>query len=101
MMMRKWENDKIRFNDFQGKAPRQAASCTGKIQKKWTSYREKYLESLEIQEGATTFAPQTLNLIERLSEELIQQKQGLRENDSTFLRDRSKTMEKAFNLRQG
>ena len=34
------------------KAPRQAASCTGKIQKKWISYREKYLENLEIQEGA-------------------------------------------------
>ena len=29
------------------------------------------------------------NLIERLSEELIQQKQGLRENDSTFLSDKS------------
>ena len=45
--------------------PRQAASCMGKIQKKWTSYREKYLENLEIQEGACTFAPQTLNMIER------------------------------------
>ena len=39
--------------------PRQAASCTGKIQKKWISYREKYLENLEIWEGACTFAPQT------------------------------------------
>ena len=28
--------------------PREAASCRGKIQKKWTCYREKYLESLEI-----------------------------------------------------
>ena len=42
--------------------PRQAASCMGKIQKKWISYREKYLENLEIQEGACTFAPQTLNM---------------------------------------
>ena len=66
--------------------PRQAASCMGKIQKKWTSYREKYLENLEIQEGACTFAPQTLNMIERLSAEPIQQKQGLRENHSTSAR---------------
>ena len=66
--------------------PRQAVSCMGKIQKKWTSYREKYLENLEIQEGACTFAPQTLNMIERLSAEPIQQKQGLRENHSTSAR---------------
>ena len=68
--------------------PRQAASCKGKIQKKWTSYREKYLENLEIQEGACTFAPQTLNMIEQLSAEHIQQKQGLRGNHSTFARDK-------------
>ena len=66
--------------------PRQAASCKGKIQKKWTSYREKYLENLEIQEGACIFAPQTLNMIEQLSAEPIQQKQGLRENHSTSAR---------------
>ena len=69
--------------------PRQAASSTGKIQKKWISYREKYLENLEIQEGACTFAPQTLNMIERLSAEPIQQKQGLRENHSTSARDKN------------
>ena len=68
--------------------PRQAASCMGKIQKKWISYREKYLENLEIQEGACTFAPQTLKMIERLSAEPIQQKQGLRENYSTSARDK-------------
>ena len=68
--------------------PRQAASCMGKIQKKWTNYREKYLENLEIQEGACTFAPQTLKTIERLSAEPIQQKQGLRENYSTSARDK-------------
>ena len=45
-----------------------------KIKKKWTSYREKYLENLEIWEGACTFAPQTLETIERLSAEPIQQK---------------------------
>ncbi len=44
--------------------PRQAASCMGKIKKKWTSYREKYLENLEIKEGACTFAPQTLIFLE-------------------------------------
>ena len=48
--------------------------CTGKIQKKWISYREKYLENLEIQEGACTFAPQTLEMIEQLSAEPAQQK---------------------------
>ena len=63
--------------------PRQAASCVGKIQKKWTSYREKHLENLEIQEGACTFAPQNLELIERLSAEPVQQKQGFRENCSS------------------
>ena len=68
--------------------PRQAASCTGKIQKKWISYREKYLENLEIQEGACIFAPQTRNMIEQLSAEPIQQKQGLRENHSTSARDK-------------
>ena len=65
--------------------PRQAASCMGKIQKKWVSYREKYLENLEIQEGACTFAPQTLNMIERLSAGPIQEKRGLRENHSARL----------------
>ena len=68
--------------------PRQTVSCMGKIQKKWISYREKYLENLEIQEGACTFAPQTLKMIERLSAEPIQQKQGLRENYSTSVRDK-------------
>jgi hypothetical protein len=32
--------------------------------------------------------PQTLNMIERLSAEPVQQKQGLRENDSTSARDK-------------
>ena len=44
--------------------PHQAASYKRKINKKWTSYREKYLENLEICEGSTTFASQTLNMIE-------------------------------------
>ena len=44
--------------------PRQAASYKGKISKKWTSYREKYLENLEIQTGATSFAYQTLDSVE-------------------------------------
>ena len=69
--------------------PSKAASCRGKIQKQWISYREKYLENLEIQEGACTFAPQTLNMIERLSAEPIQQKQGIRENHSTSARDKN------------
>lgn len=45
--------------------PCQAASCKGKINKRWISYREKHLQNLEIQAGATIFAPQTLNSIER------------------------------------
>ena len=44
--------------------PRQAASHRGRIHKKWTSYREKYLDNLEIQSGAISFAPQTLDSIE-------------------------------------
>ena len=52
--------------------------------KKWISYREKYLENLEIQEGACTFASQTLNLIEHFPAEQIQPKEGFRENDSTL-----------------
>lgn len=36
--------------------PSQAAKCTGRLQKKWTSYRERYLDSLVIQPGATVFA---------------------------------------------
>ena len=82
-------NDERPHMSLNNMTPRQAASCKGRIQKKWTSYREKYLENLEIQEGACTFAPQTLNMIERLSAEPIQQKQGLRDNDSTFARDKS------------
>jgi hypothetical protein len=52
--------------------PRRAAACTGRLQKRWTSYREKYLKSLEIKEGACTFAPQTLKTIERRSAVPIQ-----------------------------
>lgn len=43
--------------------PKQAAKLNGKIQKKWISFREKYLESLEIQEGTTIFANQTQTLL--------------------------------------
>ena len=52
--------------------PRQAAQYRGKIKKKWTSYRERYLESLEVQEGCSTFAEQTLNVVELLKMESIQ-----------------------------
>lgn len=44
--------------------PHQAASYKGKINKKWISYREKYLQNLEFQAGATNFVPQTRNSIE-------------------------------------
>lgn len=36
--------------------PSEAAKMTGPIEKKWCSYREKYLQNLQVQEGATTFA---------------------------------------------
>lgn len=36
--------------------PSEAAKMTGPIAKKWCSYREKYLQGLQVQEGATTFA---------------------------------------------
>ena len=57
--------------------PRQAASCMGKLQKKWTSYREKYLENLKVQEGSYTFASQNLNMLEQLSAEAVQDNKGL------------------------
>ena len=44
--------------------PHQAASYKGKINKKWIRYREKHLQNLEFQAGATNFAPQTRNSIE-------------------------------------
>jgi len=53
--------------------PRQAARCKGKIQKKWISYREQHLENLEVQAEACTFAQQTLNQIEQLKTNAIQQ----------------------------
>ena len=52
--------------------PRQATQCRGKIKKRWTSYRERYLQSLEVQEGCSTFAEQTLNMVEPLKMESIQ-----------------------------
>ena len=59
--------------------PHEAALCKGKIQKKWTSYREKYLENLEVSEGSTTFAAQTLEMIESVSKDNTQLSIGLRE----------------------
>lgn len=50
--------------------PKQAASFNGKIQKKWISYREKYLESLEIQKGSTIFAAQTQAMLSLEQESL-------------------------------
>ena len=47
--------------------------CKGKIQKKWISYREQHLENLEVQAEACTFAQQTLNQIEQLKTNAIQQ----------------------------
>ena len=44
--------------------PAEARRMTGRMTRKWTSYREKHLENLHICEGATTFAAQTLELIE-------------------------------------
>lgn len=46
--------------------PSEAANLNGKIAKKWLSYRECHLYNLQIQEGATTFAKQTLNLVDQL-----------------------------------
>ena len=40
----------------------EAALCRGKIQKK-ASYREKYLENLEVSEGLTIFGAQTQNQV--------------------------------------
>lgn len=48
--------------------PKEAASFKGKIEKKWISYRENHLKNLQIQKGATNFAPQTLEMIEELNQ---------------------------------
>lgn len=45
--------------------PSQAAKQDGRIAKRWVSYREKYLDSLHIEEGVTIFAQQTLDFIEQ------------------------------------
>lgn len=57
--------------------PRQAAQFNGKISKKWISYRENHLRNLEIQNGATNFAPQTLKMIEEFKNEHVQQLSGI------------------------
>ena len=48
-----------------------------------------HVNRLTIRRWISTFAPQTLNMIERLSVEPIQQKQGLKENCSTSVRDKN------------
>lgn len=48
-----------------GMMPSEAAKMTGRIRKRWVSYRERYLDNLEIKEGASALAPQTLNLIDQ------------------------------------
>lgn len=58
--------------------PRQAAEVKGQISKRWTSFRENHLRNLEIQKGATSFAPQTLKMIEELKTEPVQLMAGLR-----------------------
>lgn len=45
--------------------PSQAARQSGQLAKKWISYRERYLRSLQVSDGATIFAQQTLNLVEQ------------------------------------
>lgn len=51
----------------------------GQNTEKRTSYREKYLENLEVSEGLTTFTAQTLEMIESVSKDNTQLSIGLRE----------------------
>lgn len=45
--------------------PAQAAKRSGRIQKRWRSYREEWLDSLAVHVGATTLTQQTLDLVEQ------------------------------------
>lgn len=56
--------------------PAEAAKCTGRIQKRWTSFREQHLTNLQVKEGATSLVPQTLVLIDRLNAEQVNDNQG-------------------------
>ena len=46
--------------------------------------QRKYLKNFEIQEGACTFSPQTLNMIEQLSAEPVQQKTRVKRESFNF-----------------
>ena len=59
-----------------GMMPSEAAKTTGRIRKRWISYRERYLDNLEIKEGASALAPQTLNLIDQGSISIVNKFQG-------------------------
>ena len=77
--------------------PRQAAEVKGQISKRWTSFRENHLRNLEIQKGATSFAPQTLKMIEELKTEPVQLMAGLRNDVQPNLGIRHNVL----NLEQG
>ena len=59
-----------------GMMPSEAAKMTGRIRKRWVSYRERYLDNLEIKEGASALAPQTLNLIDQDFSSAVNKFQG-------------------------
>ena len=56
--------------------PAEAAKCTGRILKRWTSFREQYLINLQVKEGATSLVPQTLDLIDQLNAGQVNDYQG-------------------------
>lgn len=45
--------------------PAEAAKQTGRLKKRWRSYREEWLDSLQVKPGATTLEQQTLDLVEQ------------------------------------
>ena len=45
--------------------PAEAAMQTGRLKKRWRSYREEWLDSLQVKPGATTLEQQTLDLVEQ------------------------------------
>lgn len=72
----KFYNNERPHMSLNNMTPAEASKCTGRIHKRWNSYREKYLQNLDVMEGATSLEPQTLKLVDQLSEEEVNQNQG-------------------------
>lgn len=61
----KFYNNERPHMSINNMTPREAAKHQGRIRKLWKSYREEWLDSLQVREGATTLQQQTPNLVEQ------------------------------------